>query len=65
MHEDDEIDALFDAAGQQSDAIAALDGAVDLLKQARDAKAKLSLLGAPALRASLLRRSATLGGEPR
>lgn len=64
MNASNEIDALFDTAGRESEAVAALDGAVAVLKAAREAKARLASLDAPQLRAELLRRSESLGGEP-
>lgn len=64
MHADDELDVLFDTAGREGEALAALDGAVSLLKQARDAKVKLAGLDASTLREQLLRRSEVFGGDP-
>lgn len=63
MQAGDEIDALFESAGKESEAIEALDGAVTLLKAAREAKSRLARLDTPQLRAELLRRSAALGGD--
>jgi hypothetical protein len=64
VHADDELDVLFDTAGREGEALAALDGAVSLLRQARDAKQRLARLDAATLREQLLRRSETLGGDP-
>lgn len=63
MHANDEIDVLFNTAGQESEAIEALDGAMKQLKAAREAKARLAKFDAPQLREGLLRRSGTLGGD--
>jgi cell fate (sporulation/competence/biofilm development) regulator YlbF (YheA/YmcA/DUF963 family) len=63
VHANDEIDALFNTAGQESEAIEALDGAMKQLKAAREAKARLAKFDAPQLREGLLRRSGALGGD--
>lgn len=62
MHANDEIDALFNTAGQESQAIEALDGAMRQLKAAREAKARLATFDAPQLREGLMRRKSALGG---
>ena len=64
MHANDEIDALFNTAGQESEAIEALDGAMKQLKAAREAKARLATFDAPRLREGLMRRKSALGGGP-
>ena len=63
MHANDEIDALFETAGKESEAIEALDGAVTMLKAAREAKAQLVGLDAPRLRDALQRRSGSPGDD--
>lgn len=64
MHANDEIDALFETAGKESAAIEALDGAVTMLKAAKEAKAQIVGLDAPRLRDALLRRSGSPGSGP-
>jgi len=62
VHANDEIDALFNTAGQEGEAIEALDGAMRQLKAAREARARLATFDAPQLREGLMRRKSALGG---
>ncbi|KAA1397769.1 hypothetical protein [Aeromicrobium ginsengisoli] len=64
MNANDEIDALFNSAGRESEAIEALDGAMKQLKAARGVKARLATFDAPQLKEGLMRRKGALGGGP-
>jgi len=63
VHANDDINDLFDTASKEAAALDALDGAVNLLKSAREAKACVARLDAPQLREGLLRRSGRHAGE--